>query len=263
MKGFHSGIMLLPTPQMAPDSRPIGALPTRACARETRLRKGGTAAAMAPKWRAMKAATIAPAGGLGGAGKSTPPSRASCRRVLMNSPVLILTGHFSWHMPSAAHVCSAYSQLASNARSRSDLCTSPLALNSSRMRLISLKTWIRWRGVSDRSRDGQLDSHQPHEMQRSMSGWMGWSKRIFLAWTSGSSLSTTPGLSRKWGSKSFLTSHMSAYALVPHSISTNGATLRPVPCSALSEPPYLRATFSQMSYIRPSYRRSSASFWKD
>ena len=47
---------------------------------------------------------------------------------------------------------------------------------------------------------------------------------------------------RTCGSKRRFTSHMSSYALVPHSISTNGATLRPVPCSALSEPPYLSAT---------------------
>ena len=51
----------------------------------------------------------------------------------------------------------------------------PLAVNSSRMRLISLYTWIRCRGVRDKSLEGQLDSHQPQEMQRSMSGLTGWS----------------------------------------------------------------------------------------
>ena len=32
----------------------------------------------------------------------------SARMDLISSPVLILTGHFSWHMPSAAHVASPW-----------------------------------------------------------------------------------------------------------------------------------------------------------
>jgi len=39
------------------------------------------------------------------------PSSASWRSVLMSSPVLILTGHFSWHMPSAAQVAWSRSGL--------------------------------------------------------------------------------------------------------------------------------------------------------
>mmetsp|Transcript_15744 Transcript_15744/g.51438 ORF Transcript_15744/g.51438 Transcript_15744/m.51438 type:complete len:202 (+) Transcript_15744:95-700(+) len=180
----------------------------------------------------------------------------------MSSPVLILTGHFSWHMPSAAHVASAYFHDSSNATSRSGLWRSPEAVKSSRILVISLKTWMRCRGVSDKSLDGQLDSHHPHEMHRSTRGWDGWSTRRFLACTSGSSFRMTPGLSRKAGSKSFFTSHMTSYALVPHSISTNGATLRPVPCSALSEPPCLIATFSLMSYMTFSYRFTSSGVLK-
>eukprot|EP00962_Isochrysis_galbana_P009211 scaffold2574_cov110-Isochrysis_galbana.AAC.6 len=64
----------------------------------------------------------------------------------MSSPVLILTGHFSWHMPSAAHVASAYFHDSSNATSRSGLWRSPEAVKSSRILVISLKTWMRCRG---------------------------------------------------------------------------------------------------------------------
>ena len=53
-------------------------------------------------------------------------------------------------------------------------------------------------------------AHHPHEMQRSTSGCDGWSTRRCFACTSGSSLRMTPGLSRKAGSKSFFTSHMSS-----------------------------------------------------
>jgi hypothetical protein len=60
-------------------------------------------------------------------------------------------------------------------------------------------------------------------------------KGTYVPWTrkrqSAHRLRSTPGLRTKEGSKSCLRSHMSSYALLPHSISTNGATLRPVPCS--------------------------------
>jgi hypothetical protein len=46
----------------------------------------------------------------------------------------------------------------------------------------------------------------------------------------------TPGLSTKSGSNSCFSSHISSVALVPHSISTKGATLRPVPCSPFRLP---------------------------
>ena len=46
--------------------------------------------------------------------------------------------------------------------------------------------------------------------------------------------STTPGFSTSSGSNSDLRRHIRSYALPPHSISTYGATLRPVPCSPCS-----------------------------
>ena len=55
-------------------------------------------------------------------------------------------------------------------------------------------------------------------------------------WARGSSLMMTPGLSRPCGSSSALTRRIIAKAAGPHSSSTKGAMLRPVPCSALSEP---------------------------
>ena len=39
------------------------------------------------------------------------------------------------------------------------------------------------------------------------------------------------------GSKIALIRRLISYALRPHSISMNGATMRPVPCSAFKEPP--------------------------
>mmetsp|Transcript_12601 Transcript_12601/g.26584 ORF Transcript_12601/g.26584 Transcript_12601/m.26584 type:complete len:241 (+) Transcript_12601:636-1358(+) len=55
---------------------------------------------------------------------------------------------------------------------------------------------------------------------------------------------------------------MMSVAFFPHSISTKGATLRPVPCSALREPPYLSATSSHSSCIIRLYRSTSASVRK-
>ena len=53
---------------------------------------------------------------------------SSARMLLMSSPVLILTGHFSWHMPSAAHVASPWYSYA--ARIASSLPTKQLATDT-------------------------------------------------------------------------------------------------------------------------------------
>mmetsp|Transcript_14119 Transcript_14119/g.56275 ORF Transcript_14119/g.56275 Transcript_14119/m.56275 type:complete len:226 (+) Transcript_14119:1367-2044(+) len=185
----------------------------------------------------------------------------SSRIVLTSSPVLILTGHFSWHMPSAAHMSSpAYSYSARIARRR--CCSSGVSApsrSSRASRLISRHTVMRCRGVSAASRDGQFDSQKPHSMHASTRSCASGDGLRFFLWTCGSWFSRTPGLSTKSGSKSVLTRHMSAYALAPHSISTKGATLRPVPCSPLSEPPYRNATISHISCIMSAnWRRSSA-----
>ena len=64
--------------------------------------------------------------------------------------------------------------------------------------------------------------------------------------TRGSRLRTTPGARIASGSASCLTRHIIAVAFAPHSRSTCGAMLTPVPCSAFSEPSYL-STISSVS----------------
>ena len=56
---------------------------------------------------------------------------------------------------------------------------------------------------------------------------------------------------------------MISNAAPPHSASTNGAMLRPVPCSALSEPSYFVTTISTRSTVNASYCRMAASSLKD
>ena len=55
-----------------------------------------------------------------------------------------------------------------------------------------------------------------------------------------------------FGSKSAFTRFMRAWAFPPHSISTKGAMLRPVPCSPLSDPSKRRTTTSQTSSMSDS-----------
>lgn len=117
---------------------------------------------------------------------------------------------------------------------------------------------MRCRGVSVTSREGQLLSQKPHSMQRlTRSEAAGLGLRN-LMWASGSRLRITPGLRTKVGSKRPLSVHMSSVALVPHSISTNGATLRPVPCSALRLPLCLVATMWHISSIMSRNRCTSS-----
>src|SRR6516162_5800878 len=71
----------------------------------------------------------------------------------------------------------------------------------------------------------------------------------FLRWLSGSSVSMTPGERMFFGSASRFSFHINAVRRIPHSRSTKGATFRPVPCSALSEPSYLATTNSTTSRI--------------
>ena len=71
-------------------------------------------------------------------------------------------------------------------------------------------------------------------------------------WTPGSRLSRTPGARTPSGSASCFTFHIISVAFTPHSRSTNGAMLRPVPCSAFSEPSYLPTTSSTSSAMNAS-----------
>mmetsp|Transcript_5149 Transcript_5149/g.8014 ORF Transcript_5149/g.8014 Transcript_5149/m.8014 type:complete len:255 (+) Transcript_5149:1248-2012(+) len=161
-------------------------------------------------------------------------------------------------MPSAAHVLlPSYVKTSRNSSKRA--CSSLLRALMACSREISRYTVMRWRGVRVKSRLGQLDSQKPHSMHMSTIGSAtGEGLRNFWC-TAGSRLRMTPGLSTYSGSNSSLSSHMMSYALVPHSISTKGATLRPVPCSALSDPWYFSATISHSSCIIAAYRFTSAS----
>ena len=72
---------------------------------------------------------------------------SSARSAFTSSPVLILTGHFSWHMPSAAQVSLASYSKARDTSSRRACCAAVRG-SMERRRYISLYTAMRWRGVS-------------------------------------------------------------------------------------------------------------------
>ena len=153
------------------------------------------------------------------------------RNSFMKAPVSIPTGQASSQAPSAAQVSIAsYSNSSSRARRTG---VSPPC------RTISRLSTIRWRGVVVRLRLGQTGSQKPHSTQVVATSSIGGVVIRFWRWQFGSRLSTTPGFSAPAGSASPLTRHIISVAFLPHSSSTYGAMLIPVPCSALSEPSYL------------------------
>ena len=154
------------------------------------------------------------------------------------------SGQASAQVPSAAHVCRpSYSYSERSARSTGE---------PSGWRAISRRSTMRWRGVVVSQRLGQTGSQKPHSTQPVISSSTGGVVCRSRRWMSGSRLSTTPGLSTPSGSASALTRHMSSVAFAPHSRSTKGAMLRPVPCSAFSEPSYLSTTRSTSSEMNAS-----------
>ncbi len=112
---------------------------------------------------------------------------------------------------------------------------------------------MRCRGVSVNSAETQVGSQKPHSIHLSIFSLAAGIGFRFLRCASGSLFRITPGLSKFWGSKICLMRFISPKASRPHSISTNGAMLRPVPCSALSEPSYFFTTKSATSAIKPAY----------
>ncbi len=100
--------------------------------------------------------------------------------------------------------------------------------------------------------DGHTASQKPHSMHLvTLSSTSGTLLRLRRC-TLGSRLSTTPGASTPAGSASRLISHISSVAAAPHSRSTNGAMLMPVPCSAFSEPSYLSTMSATRSWMKAS-----------
>ena len=97
MCSFHTGMRFPVAPFSAPETARKTPPPRSECAKLTTLRNGGTALANALK---LFASAFAPRVAV----VCFLSSRS--RRLLMSSPVLMPTGHFTWHMPSAAHVAS-------------------------------------------------------------------------------------------------------------------------------------------------------------
>mmetsp|Transcript_10591 Transcript_10591/g.20934 ORF Transcript_10591/g.20934 Transcript_10591/m.20934 type:complete len:206 (-) Transcript_10591:1821-2438(-) len=142
---------------------------------------------------------------------------ALARTSLTRRPVLMLTGHFVAHMPSAAHVSSALYWYRS-CMMASLAASSGISLLS--RRAISLVLTMRWRGVRVTWPEGQALSQKPHSMQVSMTPCATGRGLRFSLWTVGLRFSTTPGLSWSLGSKRALSSHMMSVAFLPHSSST-------------------------------------------
>ena len=69
-------------------------------------------------------------------------------------------------------------------------------------------------------------------------------------WARGLGFSFTPGLRTPAGSSIRLTLSIAPYARSPHSALTNGAMLRPAPCSALIAPSYLFTTRSTSPWTK-------------
>ncbi len=137
-------------------------------------------------------------------------------------------GQASTQLPSAAQVSTAsYSYCSRSAVSTGE---------PSGWRAISRRITIRWRGVVVRSRLGQTGSQKPHSTQVVASSSIAGVVFRLRRWMPASRLRTTFGERTPSGSASSFTRHISAVACSPHSRSTYGAMLSPVPCSALSEP---------------------------
>ena len=140
------------------------------------------------------------------------------------------SGQASAHEPSAAQVCTAsYSYSSSSASSTGE---------PAGWRAISRRSTIRWRGVVVRCRLGHTGSQNPHSTQVSATASIGGAVFRLRRCTPASRFRSTPGASTPSGSASALMRHIIPVAFAPHSCSTHGAMLRPVPCSAFSEPSY-------------------------
>jgi hypothetical protein len=123
---------------------------------------------------------------------------------------------------------------------------------------------MRCLGVSVKSLLGHTGSQKPQSTQRSTTvSTVGVSFNCRI-WIVGSSLMMTPGLRMPAGSKSALISRITSYSSSPYWRRTNGAIMRPVPCSAFSVPP-AASTMSTMSSVKALKRardsgRSNLSF---
>mmetsp|Transcript_17832 Transcript_17832/g.41186 ORF Transcript_17832/g.41186 Transcript_17832/m.41186 type:complete len:245 (-) Transcript_17832:1905-2639(-) len=176
--------------QWTPNSTPKGAamapktaLPSTPWILSTVLRSTGTVPIMAPNeeteaWAALKGRVLS--------------SYFLARTFLTRRPVLMLTGHFVAHMPSAAHVSSALYWYRSFIRT-SLAASSGITLRS--RRAISRVVTMRCLGVRVTWPEGQALSQKPHSMQLSTTPCATGRGLRFSLWTLGLVLRTTPGLS--------------------------------------------------------------------
>ena len=110
-------------------------------------------------------------------------------------------------------------------------------------RAISRRTTMRWRGVSVRSRLGHCGSQKPHSMHLSTSSsTVGQRLQVREVRARVGVHDRRRGSGGRPGRRAPSARFMTAYASAPHSVSTNGAMFRPVPCSALSAPSYFPTT---------------------
>ena len=169
---------------------------------------------------------------------------ASALSPLTSFPVSMPSGQAIAQVPSAAQVSSpSYSKSSSNARATAE---------PGGWRAISRRRTIRSRGVVVSARLGQTGSHIPHSTQAVTDSSTGGVDLRSRRWAPGSRLSRIPGARMPSGSASCFTLHIISVALAPHSRSTKGAMLRPVPCSAFSEPSYLPTISSTRSAMNSS-----------
>ena len=162
----------------------------------------------------------------------------------MSWPVSIPTGHAELHVPSAAQVSIASYSYCSRSAFRTG--------EPAGWRTISRRSTIRCRGVVVTLRLGQTGSQKPHSMHFVATASISGVPFRLRRWTPGSLFMTTPGARIPSGSASRLIRHIISVATGPHSRSTKGAMLTPVPCSAFNDPSY----FSTISSTSACMNRS-------
>lgn len=174
----------------------------------------------------------------------------ACRKSFMKAPVSMPTGHASLQVESPAHVSTASYPYASTSASSTG--------EPDGWRIISRRSTIRWRGVVVRSSLGHVGSQKPHSMHGSaISSTLGIVLRP-RRWALGSRSRTMRGARTPSGSMTCLVRHINSVAFAPHSSSRNGAMLRPVACSALSEPSKRSTVRRQNSSMNAAYRSTSS-----
>ena len=218
------------TPEPARRSAPAARPGWRRAARRRATRPRSPAARLAPR-RALDRRPSARRAAAPPARRA--PSAGAARSPLTNLPVSIPTGQASSQVPSAAQVSSAsysYSSSSASSTARARRLAGHLAAQDDPL--------ARRRGQvaarADRLAEPALDAASSPPPRSAA-----WSSGC-LRWIAGVVVDDDPrARARRRGRRARLTRRISSVAFAPHSRSTNGAMLTPVPCSAFSEPSYL------------------------